>query len=281
MQSNFVLPPSGFGPGSQPLEEEDKELDFLPLPSGMRTFDLQLPEVEDPAAIAPALALLRGVAAACRRVAAGGAPEQIDLSELNGENRQLIAETMGSGEVSLRIHTGSKGERIAQESVFAGVWQIAGPDLEILEVASIPSDAMTHAHSALRAAQLEKTPANPQVVNAPPLLAELVDKAGEHTLDAAPYVVNLSLLPHTPQDLEWLETALGEGGVKVLSRGYGNCRVTATALAPVWHVQFFNSMDTLILDTYEVTAMPEVVVAATEDLEDSAERLLEVVEAIR
>jgi hypothetical protein len=41
----------------------------------------------------------------------------------------------------------------------------------------------------------------------------------------------------------------------------------------VWRVQFFNSMDTLILDTLEVTDMPEVVLAAPEDLSDSARRL--------
>jgi hydrogenase-1 operon protein HyaF len=46
-------------------------------------------------------------------------------------------------------------------------------------------------------------------------------------------------------------------------------------------VQFFNSMDSLILDTFEVTDMPEVVLAAPEDLADSAERIREVLEAIR
>jgi hydrogenase-1 operon protein HyaF len=86
-------------------------------------------------------------------------------------------------------------------------------------------------------------------------------------------VVNFTLLPHTEDDLSWLDAALGEGAVTILSRGYGNCRVTATALAGVWRVQFFNSMDTLILDTLEVTDMPEVVLAAPEDLSDSARRL--------
>lgn len=46
-------------------------------------------------------------------------------------------------------------------------------------------------------------------------------------------------------------------------------------------MQFFNSMDTLILDTFEVTTMPEVAIAAKEDLVDSAERIVEVLEAIR
>jgi hydrogenase-1 operon protein HyaF len=52
-------------------------------------------------------------------------------------------------------------------------------------------------------------------------------------------------------------------------------------MAGVWRVQFFNSMDTLILDTLEVTDMPEVVLAAPEDLSDSARRLLKVLEAMQ
>ena len=70
------------------------------------------------------------------------------------------------------------------------------------------------------------------------------------------------------------------GSTDIPSRGYGNCRVTATATPHVWRVQFYNSMDQLILDTFEVTEMPEVALAAAEDLMDSAERLREVLEAI-
>ena len=40
-------------------------------------------------------------------------------------------------------------------------------------------------------------------------------------------------------------------------------------------------MDTLILDSFEVTAMPEVTLAAAEDLIESGERIQEVLEAIR
>ena len=46
-------------------------------------------------------------------------------------------------------------------------------------------------------------------------------------------------------------------------------------------MQFYNSQDNLILDTFEITAMPEVALAAKEDLEDSGARILEVLEAIR
>ena len=40
-------------------------------------------------------------------------------------------------------------------------------------------------------------------------------------------------------------------------------------------------MDEPLLDTFEVTARPEVALAAREDLEDSGARLRDVLEAIR
>ena len=84
-----------------------------------------------------------------------------------------------------------------------------------------------------------------------------------------------SLLPMTPEDLAWLAQALGDGPVTILSRGYGNCRITATAVPHVFWVKYFNAMDQLILDTLEVVDVPEAALAAKEDLEDSTARLEE------
>ncbi len=114
------------------------------------------------------------------------------------------------------------------------------------------------------------------VVNAPAILTELLDKSAAWQPGTPPHVVNLSLLPHTPEDLDMIERVLGHGTLTILSRGYGNCRITSTATPHVWRVRYFNSMDTLILDTIEVTEVPEVACAAQEDLADSAERLGEI-----
>ena len=46
MVSNFHLPPTGFGPGSQPLGEEGEALEYLPMPQDMRAYSPHLPEVE-------------------------------------------------------------------------------------------------------------------------------------------------------------------------------------------------------------------------------------------
>ncbi len=145
----------------------------------------------------------------------------------------------------------------------------------------MPTEARERAFDPRREAEGPKAPMAPGVVNAPPLAVELFDRSRNWTAGTETHVVNLTLLPHTEQDLAWLDVALGLGSAEILSRGYGNCRVTATALPWVWRVQFFNSMDTLILDTFEVTEMPEVAIAAPEDLADSARRIRDVIEAIR
>lgn len=278
MVQNFHLPPMGFGPGSQPAEDGDS-FDYMALPSGMRTYTSHLPEVEDVVPLAPALALLAEIAAAADLVAQGAAPASFDLSGLDSANRALIAETLGQGEVSVR----ARGiPAIAmQESVFAGVWVLQGTGVDRVEVAPIPALAGTRAFLPLRPAIGGLARRNAGVVNAPALLVELLDKSSRWSGPQDLHVVNLTLLPHTEEDLVWLDEALGEGSVTVLSRGYGNCRVTATAQDHIWRLQFFNSMDSLILDTFEVTDMPEVVLAAPEDLADSAERIREVLEAIR
>ena len=88
--------------------------------------------------------------------------------------------------------------------------------------------------------------------------------------------MNLSLLPLSAGDSMHLDSQLGAGRVLILSRGYGNCRITNTCVPNTWRLVYFNSQDAVILDTIEVSDMPEVACAAREDLADSAERLTEV-----
>ena len=88
-------------------------------------------------------------------------------------------------------------------------------------------------------------------------------------------MINLTLFPLTPDDHPVLEQALPVGPVAIMSRGFGNCRITSTLARDVWRVQYFNSMNTLILNTIEVVDVPEVALAAAEDLADSRDRLAE------
>ena len=277
MASPFTLPPTGFGPGSQP--DADGELQYMSMPSGMRTYAPHLPEVEDPAALSPALAMLLQVADACDAAAQGATGAEFDLALLPPAARKVMADCLGQGEVSMKLR--GIPAVMVQESVFAGVWMLIAAGVDRLEVGPVPALSIARAHLPHRPALGVLARKGPGVVNAPAILAELLDKSASFRPGTMAHVVNLTLLPHTPEDLDWLAEALGEGAVTVLSRGYGNCRITACAQAHVWRVQFYNSTDQLILDTYEVAAMPEVALAALEDLQDSAARIREVVEATR
>jgi len=94
----------------------------------------------------------------------------------------------------------------------------------------------------------------------------------------APHSINLTLLPLSEQELEFIDERLGRGPVDILSRAYGKCEVISTDTAGIWWVRYYNSMGVLILNTLEVVDVPVVVKAAAEDLADSAERLKEILE---
>jgi hydrogenase-1 operon protein HyaF len=275
MVSPFTLPPTGFGPGSQP--DPEGELQYMPMPSGMRTYSPHIPDAEDAAALRDAIAMLAEMAAAAEIVAQGAPSVEFDLSTLSPAARKVMADALGQGEVSMKLR--GLPAVMVQESVFAGVWMCLASGMDRVEVAPVPTLALTRAHIPHRPAIGALAKRVNGLANAPAILSELMDKSRTHR--GEPHIINLSLLPHTPEDLTWLDEALGEGAVTILSRGYGNCRITATGQAQVWKVQFYNSMDTLILDTYEVTDMPEVALAASEDLADSATRIRDVIEAIR
>ena len=137
--------------------------------------------------------------------------------------------------------------------------------------------------AACRARAARSLPVSPPpgAMNAPAVLRELLDAAARRGEGDPAHIVNLTLLPMTPDDLAYLSASLGVGPVVILSRGYGNCRISSTALRDTWWVQYFNSSDSLILNTLEVTDLPDVAPAAAEDYADSIVRLAEWIEALR
>jgi hydrogenase-1 operon protein HyaF len=115
------------------------------------------------------------------------------------------------------------------------------------------------------------------VLNALPILVELAAHAENYASGGPPHAINLTLLPLSETEIGFLEERLGNGSVEVLSRGYGKCEVKSTATRDLWWVRYYNSMGTLILNSVEVIGVPEVVVAAEEDLRDSAQRLEDII----
>jgi hydrogenase-1 operon protein HyaF len=271
---------AAFGPGSQ---SEDDPLGYLPMPQDMHTFQAPpLPEPEELAAHAGALEVLRAALDALRRRLAGEAVAAIDLGGLADADRALVNQLLGEGEVAAQV-IGASGLQ-AQESVFAGVWRVlhrldGAVVRDTLEVGAIPQGLIDAAlDDGLAWTAGDAGPAPADTMNAPSLLAELCDQQARWQPDRPAHVVNLTLLPLTEGDSAWLDARLGAGRVIILSRGYGNCRIVNTRLPRTWRVTYFNSQDIIILDTLEVSAMPEVACAAVQDLEDSAERLGEVLD---
>jgi len=283
MNKPFPLPVRAIGPGSQ-VEEE--ELQYLAMPREMATFEMpRVPEAAPPQALAAARDLLAAFHAAFLRwdPATGTPGPRLDLTGIDGATLAVVNEMLGEGEVSIQVG-GATPQRI-QESVFAGVWRVCGlgPDgrlvSDAVEAAPVPPVALT----AARAAGAERLPPveiPAGAMNSPALLAEIAAQLDARRPGAPAHVLNLTLFPLTPEDHQVLEHALPIGSVAMISRGFGNCRVSSTGACDVWRVQYFNSMNTLILNTIEIVDVPEVALAAVEDLVDSRSRLAELIEWI-
>jgi hydrogenase-1 operon protein HyaF len=266
-----------FGPGSQP---EDEAPAIVPMPRDMTTFQAPvLPEREAFAGHEGALAVLHAAREALGRALAGDTPAPIELRALGEADRALVNQVLGEGEVAVQVR-GARGLQ-AQESVFAGVWRVlhtvgGAVVRDTIEVGPIPGRVTEAAREGVLAAPVPPAQWPADVMNAPSVLEELRDRQRRWKPGDPAHVVNLTLLPLTAGDSEFLDAQIGQGDVMILSRGYGNCRVVSTRLPRTWRVTYFNSQDVIILDTLEVAAVPEVACAAREDLEDSAERLREV-----
>jgi hydrogenase-1 operon protein HyaF len=281
--NSFPIPVVSIGPGSQ---AEDVELDYMVMPQGMQTFAApQLPEPEELLGLTQAQATLRAVLNSLQVAATGAEAMPVDLSQLDAANLQLVNQVLGEGEVSARAE-GVYSIRI-QESIFAGVWRVIINDgtrliSDRIDIGPVPQILLS---AALNGATIEAgapvaIPADlpAGIMNAPSVMAELNEQLATWQRGKPAHVINLTLLPLSPEDVAFMEQALAGGSVLILSRGYGNCRILSTLVPNCWRVVYYNSADTLLLNTVEVTDIPEVACAAQEDLMDSCERLSEVLD---
>ncbi|HSD44827.1 MAG TPA: hydrogenase expression/formation protein [Burkholderiales bacterium] len=273
------IPVRAIGPGSQPQEAEP--LDLLPLPTAMSTFKMPVvPQAADRSAMTRARDVLAGL---LERLDAwdgiDGAHPRLDVAALDGAALDVLNQVLGEGEVSIRIQC--EREIRIQESLFAGVWRVQRPDgagrLHRDEIEACPIPGIVCETAAGTATGLRPVDIPVGAMNSPALLTEIREQMRRYRPGQPAHVVNLTLLPLSPEDHRVLEHALPVGAVAVMSRGFGNCRITSTTAPHVWRVQYFNNMQTLILNTIEVVDVPEVAIAAPDDLADTRERLAELV----
>ncbi|MEY2896241.1 MAG: hypothetical protein RL669_510 [Pseudomonadota bacterium] len=273
---DFPLPVRGIGPGSQPTEGD--EASTIDMPREVEVFAMPyVPDVADSAAAREC----RDVLARLARAMARWDPDEtlggptLDLAGVSPAAIELVNQMMGEGEVGIRIADG-RDVRI-QESVFTGLWRLREFDAagrlvrDTIEAAGVPTEALT----VLRSHTTEEVGdvAIPEgAMNVAPIITELRAQMKSWRPGRPAHVINLTLLPVSPVDLQVIDSVLGSGAVAMISRGFGNCHVSATRLRNVWRVQYFNAMKTLILNTVVITQLPEEVIAAPEDIRDTRER---------
>ncbi len=281
------IPIVGIGPGSQPAEKDGAELDYIDMPREMTAYHRPLlPEPDDIRHLTAALQTAEWLEKALAGYHPGDEPVAADISGLDEHSRDLMNQLLGEGEVSDQ-YTGAFRARV-QESVLAGVWRSFYLDEEdrpvrdVIEVSDVPLLArLTGKSDARGIPDLAAVQAPPEIMNAPPILTEISDRLEQRQPGEKAHVINLTLLPLSPDDVDFLDQVLGKGPLSMLSRGYGDCTITSTAVPDVWWVRYFNSTGKLILNTLEIVDIPLVACAAPEDIQASAERLKDLLEPYR
>ncbi len=278
------IPVSVVGPGTQPESEDGLTLDYMPMPKEMYTYEQPMlfdETLDNHPGARPVLAQLLHVLQTFDW--ADERTEVIALTDLKKDDLRFLLRLLGEGEVSMVVREPVRYE--IQESVLAGVWLVRerlsdGSRYEI-HVGALPAPVWQHTFERAADSVRDTFDSLPDgVMNAPPILVELNEQAQQWQPGMEAHVINLTLLPQTPEDLEFLGSHLGAGPTEAFSRGYGTVRMLSTGLKNTWWVRYFNSDDKLILDTIEVTRAPQVLMAAREDVEDSAARLQEIMETI-
>jgi hydrogenase-1 operon protein HyaF len=257
-------------------------MSYMDMPGDMSTFAAPvIPEPEDVEHLDGARETMEWLRQALAGYKPGMEPQLANLNALSDDCRDLVNQILGEGEVSV---TGEGGLRTrTQESVLAGVWRTLFHDaddnvvMDLLEVADVPL-VVRRAGEGGTAVDTTADGVGPELANALPILVELEARREEYADGGEPHSVNLTLLPLSDEELEFLDARLGRGPVDILSRAYGKCQVISTATSNVWWVRYYNSMGTPILTTIEVVDVPNVVAAAPEDISDSEERLRDILE---
>jgi len=276
---SIPIPVRVTGPGSH---VEDERLQYFDIPRDVSTFEMpSVPETDDSESLLIARDTLARLLELMKQWRPGAPYPVLDMRSLSQPVQTVANEMLGDGEVSIQVH-GNRTLKV-QESVFTGLWRVIELDsagrllADWLEAAPLPAAVLDAAREGARDA-LMPVEIPPGAMNSPALLQELQSQLKSRRPGDPPHVLNLTLFPMTPEDHQVLERALPVGGVAIISRGFGNCRITSTTARGIWRVQYFNSMNTLILNTIEVVDVPEVALAAAEDLDDTRERLAELID---
>lgn len=109
--------------------------------------------------------------------------------------------------------------------------------------------------------------------NAPPLLREVAEQVRRLLDTGEPSAIDLSALPLTPADLDWLRERLGNGEVSITLQASGESSLNETACPGVWWVTHRNEQEMVTSQFIEVAFVPELAKAHPQDVAIGLERL--------
>jgi hydrogenase-1 operon protein HyaF len=109
--------------------------------------------------------------------------------------------------------------------------------------------------------------------NAPPLLHELLEMVHRLLETGETSAIDLSALPLTPADLDWLREKLGSGEIRATLQANGESTLDETACPGVWWVTHRNEQGAVTAQFLEVAFVPELVKAHPQDVAIGQEQL--------
>lgn len=126
----------------------------------------------------------------------------------------------------------------------------------------------------LEAIPIHAVPAEPGLSgNAPPLLREIAALVRRLLAAGETSAIDLSALPLTPADLDWLRDTLGTGEVAIALQANGVSTLDETACPGVWWVTHRNENNTITAQFIEVAFVPELAKAHPQDVALGLEHL--------
>ncbi|MFN3545676.1 MAG: hydrogenase expression/formation C-terminal domain-containing protein [Thiobacillus sp.] len=109
--------------------------------------------------------------------------------------------------------------------------------------------------------------------NAPPLLRELLDMVRRLLDQGESSSIDLTALPLTPADLDWLREKLGPGEVRITLDANGESLLDETACPGVWWVTHKNPQGAVVAQFLEVAFVPELATADPQSVKNGQEYL--------
>ncbi|WPL19174.1 hypothetical protein Thiowin_04281 [Thiorhodovibrio winogradskyi] len=252
----------------------------------------------------PAIDVLEQLRVGLARSIAGRRAQPLSIASLSADAHALVIEALGDGEIRAELDaTEAHPRALLTETSLTGVWRwrlfdpAGGLLADVLEPGDCPTPMYERPFQAARNRIDWPRDSSEDSMDAVAVLAELdtyLDlqpdsdagiQANTRRLDIngakdLSHSVNLSMLPQNPAAMALIERCLGQGPARMINLGYGRCQIEATSVRPIWRLRHFNSSGRLLLDSIEISPIPSVVLATTQDLTDSHERLGQLLAAI-